>query len=411
MGRTSKRRASLRRSRQPYLLSKGSALAGRACCGFWRRRYSPRSVVTVVVACAIALVLPACGGGSKAPAATSSPSAASGARSSAGTAPTSAVADKFVLSADEYAGQDCTNSSIALVAVSSMTYTVREIATIDRASAWPGWTMPDDPCHAVSQWSSDHSLWLFEGKPPGVSTSHVGYVDMRTGQMHDLTEQRQGSGFGSQVLDEINPRFISDNPRTTRFGKHTFLFVSGEEAFLTTLEHPTTTTEVADIVVFGNDSHPETLYRPGQAELASLSPDLSAEVVSSHGTWRVKRLDGTVTSPVSCPSYSNVIGWLDGARVLMATQGTGGHNLRLLTVSVDGRTAMCGPTLLPGNNRSPGDWVLSLDRRLVYFNAKDDAGNSVTYSMPSAGGEPEEVLPPVLNESVQLLTRTTLPTN
>lgn len=129
-------------------------------------------------------------------------------------------------------------------------------------------------------WSPDFGLSLLVATPPsgGAGRNHIALVDLQARSTVDLTEARQGgSGFSTDVLDDLSPGFVSDIENSTvSFGSHLVLFKGNGIPMIVDVRSPA----VARPVDITNDSsavvqvHPEyRLWLGTSSDENPVSPD------------------------------------------------------------------------------------------------------------------------------------------
>ena len=130
------------------------------------------------------------------------------------------------------------------------------VYTLSLNQVMAGWTNADGTwgCTSGTSWSPDFSKLLVSAKPPGASGNHIAVINLRDGSLTDLTQPRQKSGFSDAVLEERNPRFISDEPtdRVTP-GDNTVLFDGNDNRLLqTSLADPSVAKSVKTVLYGGH---------------------------------------------------------------------------------------------------------------------------------------------------------------
>ena len=286
--------------------------------------------------------------------------------------------------------------------------TLTELTSIALDNVLANWQPPESGelvnCSRAG-FSADYTKLLFSGDPPGQAVSHIGYVDLTDGSVHDLTDARQQSGFSSTLLDESDPMFLGPGGGRIAFGGDQVAFIDTSSGIsVTSISNPeiakqiysdTTATqwdalETAhpELDIDGQDSEPGSTYNPTFTLQAIQGPD------GTGGSTYIEKYPSTL-SPVDAPcpltvegDFWQAIGWEDDTHVVLqevSPGGTSADGIVVVTVDPQSLRMHCGPNLLPSNNRMPSGLALTTERNGVIFVADVEAGGAV-YLLPLSGG-------------------------
>ena len=295
----------------------------------------------------------------------------------------------------------CTNDAVALDGYSPSTGALTSLVSLNLDDVLAGWSTPNPYLETYSPgvtvncdragFSGDFTKLLFAGIPSGLAQTHIGYIDLTNGSVHDLTAPRQGTGFGAALLDEVDPAFLGPGNGIVSFGSDQVVFSNSKgNTWVTSVSNPSQATQVNSSDIFTKSAHPEQYITSRDAGVGS-SYNPSFTLQAQQGP------DGTGGPPyitsfppsnspvaVTCSTGSgglSSIGWVDDTHLVVIAGDSGVY---VATVDPNTLAGVCGPNLLPANGRSPSDFTLTEDRRAVIFWA-DTSSGSAQYELPLSG--------------------------
>jgi hypothetical protein len=299
-----------------------------------------------------------------------------------------------------------------------------QLTSLDLASALNGWTNVTVNCDRDG-FSADFTKLLFAGAPAGAAVSHIGYIDLTNGMVHDLTAPRQGTGFQASLLNEVEPAFLGKGGGVLDFGSDEVAYTevaSGDVVIsedVTTVSDPSQSTPIpwGSQTGLGGDGvdslidetqHPEAVIGTDgtlmvDAPESGFNPSGSVVVVDAEDSVgdTTARLVALPSDPshgvgVSCSprgGWEIPIGWVNDTELAMETiDSSNSSNVLIMTVNPSDLSMSCGPPLVPANNRNPGDFALTYDGTQITFQATDVTGTRY-YEIPVAGGDPLQSTP------------------
>lgn len=289
----------------------------------------------------------------------------------------------------------CANSRIRIltsqVASSERTTVVYDVDAAQAAKKI-GVSLPGFGCSDRASFGPDYSKFALEFSTPG-GGQHVGYVDLASSTLVDLTALRQGSGFSSVVLRETFPRFESAADRFRIENKIQFTQggPDGSKTLTVDLASPTVAVPSEYLKRPGTSGQEFT----GQHSNTIASPDgrFVAEDGSGASVWpydSTKRVSvSSECNPRGGTFGSQLLGWFDSRHFVLA------GDERVVLVAIDDRSAIvdCKDVLPTNTGRTIVLPRLRFDGKVVYVTTNGTAGRE-TYSIdPSNPQEPVRASP------------------
>lgn len=271
----------------------------------------------------------------------------------------------------------------------------------------PGWEQPIgiDTGYGLTihAFSADFSRAVFSGRPEGLLADHIGVIDLRTGEVTDLTAARQGGDFADAVLCEDTAGFVTQLSPKVRNGDDEILFLTrngtnegpgwcfGEPA-VTRLSQPST---VAPTTA---DNLPLSQRVQGSADGAYWFGIREDEDGRALGEGFVEAATGRVTAP-NCVSgqegmldhgdeNEELLGWTGPRQVAIGVVDPPGSSAvvdyRLATLGSDGKVTCSGG--LPKTGKTTSGVDLSFDAQSILFTVEGVSGPE-QYSVGIEGGD------------------------
>lgn len=241
-----------------------------------------------------------------------------------------------------------------------------------------GWTGSTPDCGSPTSWSPDFTKLLVLAIPPGKAVHHIALLDISTpvATLTDLTEPRQGKGFGDPVLDDSSADFIADTTgATVVFGGNIVAFQENTIGLTLDVRTPLSATTA---VLSG---HPEAMFigASKQNTYREVSPD--GMYVFSNDVLDPKVFpasDASTTYAPSCPTITGItnnrfLGWVNSKQLVYADD----NHVGLVSV---GNGLSCDE-LTPTTAKTLSNFRLSIDGQELAFTAAGTAGPEA-YTVP-----------------------------
>jgi hypothetical protein len=234
-------------------------------------------------------------------------------------------------------------------------------------------------------------------------SQHVGYVDLATGLLTDLTAKHQTTGFGSTLPVHCNPLFAPSSntfwfleavPNRDRSTVHRVDLTTGAEETRGTVDLKCPNI-YAQILVWASDQVAALPTFPSYAALPNPTGTLAVSRPVGPGMFAGFSLFVSPSGPPTrvsmnggkndCQPYA----WADDSTLICATQA-GGDWILVVASSVTASTTSAQATpLLPTNTRRNYSPVTSPDAKTVAFASQQGTDISLyTIALANAGAEP-----------------------